>query len=142
MVFVLTLHVILQLTSANPVIPAEKKICTKLIPSHIKSPPQDTKSPYAIYLSRTTLRPGESTAVQICSSKHKIMEFYVQGRQMAGDGELQGTFMPEDEFDSTVLVESCGGKPNLIQQADSTNKMEHVKFKWIAPSKPGVYFLL
>ena len=134
---------------ASPLDRAEDKICTKLIPSHIRSEPATIKSPYSIYLTRTDLHPGESTSIQICSSKHKIKEFYVQARSVVTDSDEidnlpVGTFLPEPRYENSTVIDNCGqtGKSNLIQQSDSAVVKEHVKFKWIAPAEPGVYFLL
>ena len=137
-------------TTASPFGTPEDKICRKLIPAHIRSEPPPTKSPYSIYLTRTDLHPGESTSVQICSSKHKIKEFYVQARPVLttnGSEDLNGsipagTFLPERGYENSTMIGSCGRNGNLIQQSDPTAVKEHVKFKWTAPAEPGVYFLL
>ncbi|XP_014249583.1 putative defense protein Hdd11-like [Cimex lectularius] len=108
---------------------APKETCEDMTPQH-KVPPQKSRSPYVIRLSRTKIHAGESVDVTITGKTTETFKgFLLQAR--LGSTPV-GKFSTKGSSNLVKLTDCGSGSQNAATHASPDDKKE-VVLRWTAP---------
>lgn len=114
--------------------PDTADVCESMMPAHGLGP-QQSPSPFRIFVSHRTARPGDEIKVELeAPAGRSFRGFYVQARSTNAAFQILGNFVSYGNDQTPLNFGNCrGGSSNSVTHANNANK-QLTSVIWRVPS--------